>query len=98
MKKKKKLSVKQIVAKNKIANLAIRRNLTKPKSLMVFLVIAVLIFVFLIGKIFYLQFFTDLFILNKIILLNTFFIFYNKRNGGDSYGKTKKVQYPSYGK
>ncbi len=41
---------------------------------------------------------TDLLIFNQIILVNTVVLMYNKRNGGDSYGKTKKVQYPSYGK
>lgn len=41
---------------------------------------------------------TDLLIFNQIILVITVVLMYNKRNGGDSYGKTKKVQYPSYGK
>ena len=41
---------------------------------------------------------TDLLIFIQIILVITVVLMYNKRNGGDSYGKTKKVQYPSYGK
>ena len=40
----------------------------------------------------------DLLIFNQIFLVITAVLVYNKRNGGDSYGKTKKVQYPTYRK